>query len=235
MSHRAHKESSRDHREIGFLSDLSRGSVPSVTEIVGFSLIEVVAAVGIFAIGMIAVLGLFTPVAKSVGSLADADASAKVSDLLRAKLQSMGTDAVIPLLKNSKAGGHDLTSTDAKPDYDIRTDVQLLFASRDGTKIGSYSDTVWNDPVTRQPSDLDKFFEIALIRNETLSPVASDTATPPPLVLAYTARIRWPAFTPDATPGNRRLALPTGANPTGTVRFDHSQKQVLFFAGSVTR
>jgi prepilin-type N-terminal cleavage/methylation domain-containing protein len=200
-----------------------------------FSLIEVVAAVGIFAVGMIAVLGLFTPVAKSVGNVADSDASAKVADLLRLKLQTLGPDGLIPLLKNAKAAGHELTDADAKADYNIITDTQLLFASRDGTKIGGYADPIWIDPATRQPTDLEKFFEIALIRNEALSPVAGDTATPLPLVYAYTARVRWPAFVPDATPGNTRRALPTGANPTGTVRYDHSSKQVLFFTGTVMR
>jgi prepilin-type N-terminal cleavage/methylation domain-containing protein len=201
-----------------------------------FSLIEVVAAVGIFAIGMVAVLGLFTPVAKSVGGVADADASAVVADLLRTKLQALGPAGVIPLLKNAKTGGgHELTDADAKTDYDITKDPQLLFASRDGTKIGAYNDPVWIDPATRQPSDLDKFFEIALLRNDTLSPAAADAADPAPLVLAYTARLRWPAFVADSTPGNTRRALPAGSNPTGTIRFDHSQKQVLYFTGSVVR
>lgn len=200
-----------------------------------FSLLEVVAAVGIFAIGMVAVIGLFAPVAKSVGDTADAEAAANVADLLRGKLQALGVPAVTLLLKSATAKSHELVDADAKSDYDIRTDLRLLFASRDGTKIGSYADPVWIDPATRQPSDVEKFFEIALVRNETLSPVAADTAAAPPLVLAYTARIRWPAFVPDATPTNQRHALPLGFNPTGTVRFDHSQKQALFLAGTVTR
>lgn len=200
-----------------------------------FSLLEVVAAVGIFAIGMVAVIGLFAPVAKSVGNTADAEAAANVADLLRGRLQGMGISAAALLLKNSTAKSHELVDADAKPDYDITKDAQLLFASRDGTKIGGYADPIWIDPATRQPSDVDKFFEIALMRNETLSPLVADTATPPPLVLAYTARIRWQAFVPDATPTNQRHALPLGFNPSGTVRFDHSQKQSLFLAGTVTR
>jgi type II secretory pathway pseudopilin PulG len=200
---------------------------------IAFSLIEVVAAVGVFAVGMVAVLSLFTPVAKSIGSVADADASAKVADLVRMKLQTLGPSGLVPLLKNAKSSGHELTDADAKSDYDLTKDAQLLFASRDGTKIGLYSDSVWIDPSTRQPSDVEKFFEIALIRNETLSPVAADSATPPPIVYAYTARVRWPAFVPDAT--NARRAVQAGANPSGTVRFDHSLKQVLFFSGTVTR
>ena len=53
--------------------------------------------------------------------------------------------------------------------------------------------------------------------------------------IAYTARIRWPAFVPDATPTNPKRALPAGFNPSGAVRYDNSQKQVFFFSGVVTR
>ena len=204
-------------------------------KLTAFSLIEVVAAIGVFAVGMVAVLGLFTPVAKSVSGVADADASTKVADVLRTRLQGLGPAPVTPLLKNAKATGHELTDSDNKPDYDLTKEAQLLFASRDGTKIGLYNDPIWNDPTTRQPSDAEKYFEIALIRNEAVSPVAADTATPPPIVYAYTARVRWPEFVPDSAPGNARRAVQTGANPTGTVRFDHSQKQVLFFTGCVMR
>lgn len=200
-----------------------------------FSLLEVVAAIGVFAVGMIAVLGLFTPTAKSVGEIADADASSKVASAVRTKLQSLGPAALVPLLKNAKASGHELTEADARPDYDLTKDPQLLFVSRDGTKVGLYNDPIWIDPVTRQPSDLEKFFEVALIRNDALSPVAADAAVPPPLLYAYTARVRWPAFVPDSTPGNLRRAVQAGANPTGAVRFDHGLKHVLFFSGTVTR
>lgn len=214
-----------------------------------FSLIEVVAAVGIFAIGMVAVIGLFAPVAKSVGSLADAEAAANVADLLTARLQGQDLAAVGQLLKVSTGPNrHQLTDADNSPNTpaaDPRLDPQLLFASRDGSKIGLYNDPVWIDPLTRQPSDLEKFFEIALIRNQTLSPpgIVTDSdgvstttnSDETALFLAYTARVRWPAFVPDGAPTNRLRALPAGFNPTGTVRFNNSQKQVLFFAGTISR
>ena len=47
-----------------------------------FTLLEVVVAIGIFSIGMVAVIGLFSPVAKSVGDSADAEAATGVADLL---------------------------------------------------------------------------------------------------------------------------------------------------------
>lgn len=207
-----------------------------------FSLLEVVVAIGIFAAGMLGVVALFTPVARSVSASADAEAAARVSDALKMKLQSMPFLEVTALLKVSNGARHALTDTDARSDYNPATDAQILFASRDGGKVGTYSDPVWIDPVTNRNSDREKFFEIALIRNETLSPLV--VATPPAegepapanpdataYLLAYTARVRWPAFVKQGGAG----AIQVGSNPAATLRFDHSSKQVLFFTGSVTR
>jgi prepilin-type N-terminal cleavage/methylation domain-containing protein len=207
-----------------------------------FSLLEVVVAVGIFAIGMVAVLGLFAPIAKSVGSVQDAEAAANVAALVSSRLQGLPISVVSQLLKvSSGARTHQLTDADNAPNSpaaDPTKDPQLIFANRDGSKIGRYDDAIWGR------LDTEKFFEIALIRNETLSPdtvtttdaegntvtLAADDAA---LFLAYTARIRWPAFVPDPT--SARRASPAGSNPTGTVRFDNSKKQVLHFSGIITR
>jgi type II secretory pathway pseudopilin PulG len=207
-----------------------------------FSLLEVVVAIGIFAIGMVAVIALFAPVAKSVAAVSDAEAAAVVGErlhdeLVRRTLAAQSFAPVIALLKNLTALSHEVTVADnaAGAATDPRTDVRLLFASRDASKLTAYSDPAWADPITRKINDADKFFEITLIRNDTLSPLAADTATPPPIVLAYTARIRWPAFVPDNTATNARRALPAGYNPTAAVVFDHSQQNVLHIAGAISR
>jgi len=193
-------------------------------------------AVGIFAIGMVAVIGLFGPVAKSVGDVADAEAATHVAELLNVKLQTLESadlangapfQSLAARLLVSTAKSHQLTLDDANPSYDIAADTtHLLFASYDGTKIGAYNDTkTWTN------GDGEKFFEIALIRNETVSPndPVLDAAAP---LLAYVARVRWPAFV--ALAGST-AAVEVGSNPTGSVKFDYSQKRVLFFAGSVNR
>jgi len=138
------------------------------------------------------------------------------------------------LKKSTAAGGHELTNDNARADYDIARDPQLLFANRDGTKIGTFADTtVWGTP----NSNREKFFEIALIRNETLSPPGDPAADPPvnpdatAAFIAYTARIRWPAFVALSGAGAQQV----GANPAGAVRFDHSSKLSLFVAGAVKR
>lgn len=206
-----------------------------------FSLIEVVLAVAIFGVSLVALLGLFSPVARSVTSSADGEAAGRVADALRTKLQSMPFDTVAKLLKVSTSSGHELVTIDARSDYDLTLDPQLVFASRDGSKVGVYNDPIWVDPVTKKNSDLGKYFEIALVRNEAISPKASTTtnddgtsvtATPDDtaVLLAYTARLRWPAFISNGTGGTVQF----GAN-SGTVRFDHGKKQVLYFTGAVTR
>lgn len=207
-----------------------------------FSLLEVVVAVGIFALGIAAVVTLFAPAAKSVAANSDAEAAAAVAQALAIQLQRrvVPTDpnpfaAVVALLKKSTAtGGHELTAENARADYNITLDPQLLFANRDGTKIGTFADTaVWGTP----NSNREKFFEIALIRNETLSPKGDPTAEPPTdpdataLFIAYTARIRWPAFVALSGTGAQQV----GATPGSTVPFDHSSKLSLFVSGVVKR
>ena len=199
-------------------------------------------AVGVFAIGIVAILALFAPAAKSVSANAEAEAAAAVAQALAADLQrrvaAADADpfaAVTALLKKSTAaGGHELTADKARADYDIARDPQLLFANRDGTKIGTFADTtVWGTP----NSNREKFFEIALIRNETLSPPADPAADPPvnpdatAAFIAYTARIRWPAFVALSGAGAQQV----GANPAGAVRFAHSSTLSLFVAGAVKR
>jgi type II secretory pathway pseudopilin PulG len=205
-------------------------------------LLEVVVAVGVFAIGIVAILALFAPAAKSVSANAEAEAAAAVAQALAADLQrrvvradAAPFAAVTALLKKSTAaGGHELTNDNARADYDIARDPQLLFANRDGTKIGTFADTtVWGTP----NSNREKFFEISLIRNETLSPPADPAADPPvnpdatAAFIAYTARIRWPAFVALSGAGAQQV----GANPAGAVRFDHSSKLSLFVTGAVKR
>jgi len=207
-----------------------------------FSLIEVVVAVGIFAIAMVGVIGLFAPVARSVSDSSDAEVAARVADAVRAKLQSMPLATVAALLKNSSAAGHEITTDDSRIDYDLTKDPKLLFANRDGSKVGLYADAIWTNSATRRNWDGEKFFEIALIRNEPISPKAGTvtaadgtTTTVDPdataMMLAYTARLRWPAFFADTA----TTAVQVGSNPTGSVRFDHSRKQVLFVSGTVNR
>ncbi|MCX6934537.1 MAG: hypothetical protein NTZ29_17930 [Verrucomicrobia bacterium] len=109
-------------------------------------MLEVVVAVGVFAIGIVAILALFAPAAKSVSANAEAEAAAAVAQALAADLQRRVVPAdadpfaaITALLKKSTAaGGHELTADNARADYDIARDPQLLFANRDGTNVRRY-------------------------------------------------------------------------------------------------
>ena len=101
----------------GSCSELSALNAPLPRRVTrAFSLIEVVAAVGIFSIGMVAVIGLFAPVAKSVGNLADAEAATNVAALLAARLQGQSISFVGTLMKVSNGPSrHQITDTDNNP------------------------------------------------------------------------------------------------------------------------
>lgn len=204
-----------------------------------FTLLEVVAAVAVFAVGAVGVAALMAPVARTVGTSSDLEAAARVVDALRVKLHTMPTSEVLTLLKKSNGTTrHELTDADQRSDYNPAADVQILYANRDGSKIGTYTSSVWLASGRNQ--DVEKYFEIALIRNETLSPLpASPTEElpEPPIpddtapVIAYVARLRWPAFIRQGP----AAAVQSADNAGGLVRYDHSMKQSLFVTGTIQR
>jgi len=162
----------------------------------GFSLLEVVVAIGVFALGIIVVIGLFAPLARSVGANADAEAATNIADVIKAELMQRVRRAqsfapVAAILKDAEALDREATT-------DSRGDAQLLFASRDGSKIGEYGAAVWNG------TDREKFFEITLSRNGAFSPPGDDGKA---AVLVFTARIRWPALVADGPVGQQTLFI----------------------------
>lgn len=201
----------------------------------GFSLIEVVAAVVIFAIGMVAVLGMFAPVTKTVASVADAEAAARVADAVRARLESLPFDRALALVQEVA----DVRKKDGDGNYNPNDGTRypaVLFGKLSGD-IGVYDPAVgrrqWYDssvPTPQPVADADKYFEIDLIRNDTLTPKAGDATS---AFVAYTMRVRWPAFIRAST----GAPVQVGANPTGggSVPYDHGRKQVLLFNGAIRR
>ena len=201
----------------------------------GFSLIEVVAAVVIFAIGMVAVLGLFAPVTKSVSTVSDAEAAARAADAVRARLDGLPFDRALALIQEVA----DVRKKDGDGAYNPNDGTKypaVLFGKLSGD-VGLYDPATgrraWYDSTVPNPvvvADADKYFEIDLIRNDTLTPKAADATA---AMVAFTIRIRWPAFI-RASSG---LPVQVGANPAGggQVPYDHSRKQVLCFTGAIRR
>ena len=198
-----------------------------------FSLLEVVAAISIFAIGMIAVLGIYGPVTKSVAAVSDAEASARVADAVRARLSTLPFDTALALVQEVA----EVRKKDGDGAYNPNDGTKypaVMFGKLDG-EVGIYdagtSRKQWYD--SRIPSqrvlDADKFFEIDLIRSDALSPKSADATA---AMVAFTIRVRWPAFVLTSP----TTAVQSGQNPAGgSVTYDHGRKQVLFYTGSISR
>ncbi len=114
-----------------------------------FSLVEVVVAVGIFALAIVGVIGLLVPTSKNITDVADADSASRVINAIQGGLQKTPFNDIIDGMDNGT----------------------IFYASKDGSKIGAEGSTaVW-------PNDAEKFFTFKLIRNVTLSPPSNnDTA-----------------------------------------------------------
>jgi len=190
--------------------------------------------VAIFAIGMVGVLGMFAPVAKSVSTVADAEAAARVAEAVRARLQALPYDQALALIQEPA----DVRRKDGDGAYNPNDGTMhpaVLFGRLSGD-VGIYNPAegrmAWygsSVPTPQRMPDTEKFFEIELIRNEALTPKADDATA---AMVAYTMRVRWPAFVMTSP----TTAVQFGQNPAGgAVPFDHGRKQVLFFTGSIMR
>lgn len=183
-----------------------------------FSLVEVVVAVGIFALAIVGVIGLLSPTTKAVTEVSDNDAASRVVNIVQSELQA---------LASSSGGWSNFTTGSDKflrlsseslddPDY---TKPYVFFASKDGGKVGNADSTVWG--TVSADKDKNKFFEIILIRNwdaDSSTGLSNPTNDTTAGYLAYTIRLRWPAY------------LPNGVRVT-----DNTQKSVLIVPAAVTR
>ncbi|MBW8781618.1 MAG: prepilin-type N-terminal cleavage/methylation domain-containing protein [Verrucomicrobia bacterium] len=206
-----------------------------------FSLIEVVIAVGIFAVSIVAVIGLMAPSNKSVSEVRDADDTTRVVNAVQAELQRLAenqrftTVGTTVGIGSSAAGSSNndgfirpsapTDPTDGSSWIGVSTNKNFtLYASRDGTRIGVYADTAaWKTAASANDDSL-KYFEIVLIRTAAVQNAVnlSQNSSSDPDVnagfLAFVMRIRWPAYMPD-----------------GTEFAQHSQKSVLIVPAAVHR
>jgi type II secretory pathway pseudopilin PulG len=150
----------------------------------GFSLVEVVVAVGIFALAIVGVIGLFAPTSRNVANVADTDSASRMVSSIQSALQQSGYSRIqqelAPLAPTSPTSYYSTKSNDGN------------FYTASGNVVkkidGSTADGV---------SLSDLFFEFTLLRNTTLSPVSND---PTAGFLAFTISLKWPAYLPDGTP-----------------------------------
>lgn len=164
---------------------MSRPLVSSASDIArvsrrrAFSLVEVVVAVGIFAIAIVSIIGLMIPINRSVSEIRESDDAARMAGVIIEELQKQGFANVKDFIDNPPT-------------------TNRVHASRDGKRVGK-SDTsaVWDDPGAPDLSNAEEkalqFFEINLTRNTALSPTAAGDADS--AFLAYFLELRWPAHT----------------------------------------
>ncbi|MDF3056790.1 MAG: hypothetical protein K0R17_1005 [Rariglobus sp.] len=143
----------------------------------GFSLVEVVVAVGIFALAIVGVIGLLVPTSKNIADVADSDAASRVISAIQSGLQKSGGYAGVQAALNAPN--------------------TIFYASKDGSKVGVSTDPMWTTGQNQE-----RFFEFKLVRNgdtpavgDGLSPAANDNTAG---FLAFTIVLKWPAFAPTA-------------------------------------
>jgi Tfp pilus assembly protein PilV len=113
----------------------------------GFSLVEVVVSVGIFAVAIVGIIGLFAPTTKNVAAVADSDGSTRAVAAIQSYLKEQGFTGTKSIV-------------DAGTKY---------YANKGANVIG-------NATLVTFPNN-DKFFEFTLTRNTDLSkPADDDTA-----------------------------------------------------------
>lgn len=138
----------------------------------GFSLVEVVVAVGIFAIAIVSVIGLMVPIRSSVVGVRDSDDASRLATQIQAELQKQSFTALSGFLDTPPADG--------------------LYASRDVSKVARGGDAKWGASSATFNPDSEKFYKVELIRNTTLSPDAATDANSG--YLAFTIKLIWPAY-----------------------------------------
>lgn len=183
-----------------------------------FSLVEVVVAVGVFAIAIVSVIGILAGVGRSVSDVGDADKAARLVGVIQARLQAVAFDDIRQNLVDADDVSVDFPTYDPSAET-VVSNTRVFFASEDGSIVAPYAaTTVWgqNGAITdKRERDGLKYFELTLIRNETLSDPANDSTAG---FLAFNIRVRWPAFLPNGQPLT-----------------DQTQKNTLIIPAAVTR
>ena len=149
----------------------------------GFSLVEVVVSVGIFAVAIVGIIGLFAPTTKNVAAVADSDGSTRAVLAIQSYFKEQAsTSAGFAALQTALGADSNTTGTG-----------YVYYSSKGGDNVGVADDSA----SASTPGKLikaDRFFEFTIVRNATLSPVADkDTAG----FLAFTISLRWPAYLPN--------------------------------------
>lgn len=176
----------------------------------GFSLIEVIVAVAIFAGSVVAILGLLSPASQSVEDVLDSYTANRLTENIRAELSRMGFDEAVSL-----TGG---------------ANTILLVAMQDGERVlllddpggGPPADRALNDPTLPGMAERDRYFIISLGRQ------TGDLAySPTSGFLALRANVSW-AYQRPVGPATNTVSA-TGSNADGFRSVPPSERRTISY------
>jgi prepilin-type N-terminal cleavage/methylation domain-containing protein len=168
----------------------------------GFSLLEVVLAVGIFSVAIVMVIAMLASGLRTQSNITDRGTAGRMAEAINAKLMDLGYEVLqgnqaknlpgllFPSGQNPDSPG-DTTSQNSK----------VLFMNKTGDKIGTYTDPIWGTPGS---NNAEKYYEIMLVRTPSavFSPqpdaAGSDLNAITASSVLFTVRVTWPAFLMDA-------------------------------------
>lgn len=143
-----------------------------------FSLVEVVVAVGVFAIAIVAVIGLVAALTRNVAEVTDTDDASRLVTNLQSKLQEVPFATL-------RAYMGDVTAKSA---------ANRIYANRDGSRVGLGNATAVWDPdgsLSTAEENAQKYFLVELLSNDDLSLPGNDNTAG---FLAFTVRLIYPAY-----------------------------------------
>lgn len=158
--------------------------------VAAFSLVEVIAAVAVFAIGIVAIVGLFSSLLRPLAELENEDTATGLAGALQVEFRrlTLSANSLAPVVERIKSVAALTELSRAGSLLDPATDAQLLFAPRSAQFVAAYEDSRWHETHTSP------HFAVALFRNPSL-PYSEDALSPD--CVTYTVEVRWPAFVQD--------------------------------------
>ena len=165
------------------MSDFHPVIVSSSSEKRGFSLVEVVVAVGIFALAIVGVIGLLAPSIKAVSDIADTNVAARLAQNIQMELENYGFSSVVSATNSSQK-------------------IQLV-ATKDGLRVARSNGTTPpadNNPVTGTPPGIaaaDRYYLVEVTQFPAGNTLAYTAANNPGFV-ALSVRVLWPYQLPAA-------------------------------------
>ena len=170
-----------------------KGTVPSkeAKSTRAFSLVEVVVAVGIFALGIVGVIGLLSPSIKSVTEVADSTVATRLGENIQVELERLGFTTVTGALPNANS-------------------KMTLVANRDGSRVALVAGgTADNDVVSGNPPGIlnrDRYYGITVQQLPSLPYVSGNG------FIALSVRVVWPYQTAAGAAAATTLPASEAAN-----------------------